>query len=482
LSTSPQSVAYENDSPDVPAWKQEINARLVAHRSRRSRGAEDQPALPGMESAATPRSEAARAARVAARVAERYSKVPSYSEMLAAEAANAARAAEAAAKAAQEAHEAAQAVSDVLWSGQNESFGEFAPEAQAEMIAVAEPAPVPQPIQYRIHPDSLPEPRVTLPRQAESVRPRTAEIFDAFEDAVVSPAQPLPVRVLEFPRELIAARKARPRFAEGPLRDVRPEPEKSQLRIFEVEPEAISHEAISIEATVEQKLPEWHSIHLDAKPSEETAVSRPVQSRPVQDRPAVRTPEARGAAKTGYQSSGRTPEDQPSGKQPASQRHTAEDLGHTSSHATPHSQSPLLDMLPLHVAPIEDRLMAGIVDMALVLSAFLLFVLVFVACTTHPPMGKPALISAGAALLGFFVLYQWLFFNYSESTPGMRYAKIALCTFEDENPTRKALRGRIAALLLSALPLGLGFFWALLDDDRLGWHDRMTRTYQRSYR
>jgi uncharacterized RDD family membrane protein YckC len=126
--------------------------------------------------------------------------------------------------------------------------------------------------------------------------------------------------------------------------------------------------------------------------------------------------------------------------------------------------------------------MAGIVDTVLVLIAFLLFVLVFVASTTHPPVGKPALVFAGLAVVAFFALYQWLFFTYANSTPGMRYAKIALCTFDDENPSRKALQWRIAALFLSAIPLGLGFIWALLDDDRLGWHDRITRTYQRSYR
>jgi uncharacterized RDD family membrane protein YckC len=108
--------------------------------------------------------------------------------------------------------------------------------------------------------------------------------------------------------------------------------------------------------------------------------------------------------------------------------------------------------------------------------------LVFVACTSHPPVGKSALIFAGIALGSFFLLYQWLFFTYADSTPGMRYAKIALCTFDDENPARKTLHWRVAALILSALPLGLGFLWALLDDDRLGWHDRITRTYQRSYR
>jgi hypothetical protein len=66
---------------------------------------------------------------------------------------------------------------------------------------------------------------------------------------------------------------------------------------------------------------------------------------------------------------------------------------------------------------MEDRLMAGIVDMALVLIAFLLFVLVFVACTTHPPAGKPALMYVAIALVSFFTLYRWLFFTYADGTP-----------------------------------------------------------------
>lgn len=30
---------------------------------------------------------------------------------------------------------------------------------------------------------------------------------------------------------------------------------------------------------------------------------------------------------------------------------------------------------------------------------------------------------------------------------------------------------------LSAIPLGLGFFWVLVDDQRQGWHDKLADTY-----
>jgi uncharacterized RDD family membrane protein YckC len=238
---------------------------------------------------------------------------------------------------------------------------------------------------------------------------------DPLEEAFVSPAQPLPVNLIEFPRELVAPRRARPRLAEGPLRESYEEVahDQSQLRIFEVEPENIS-KAVKIDAAA----PEWSSIRLDAKPA---------------------------SMASGDEAS-----------------------------TCPESQ--------LEAAPLEDRLMAGIFDIALVLLAFVIFVLVFAACTVHPPVGKSAFMAAGLVLAGLFLLYQYLFFRFADGTPGMRYARIALCTFEDENPTRKAMRRRILFLLLSAIPFGLGFAWAFFDAERLGWHDRLSRMYQRIYR
>jgi uncharacterized RDD family membrane protein YckC len=376
LSTSTSSLQFDS----AANWKDEVNARLAAHRTRRSRVPESQTALPGFD---LRHAEGGRKS-VAERVAERYSKAPSYQELLAAQAA-AARAAEAAAEAAMQAHAATQAALAGLEADEEEVAGPL------------QPGP-----------------------EAETSRTMPVEVADPFEEVTVTPPQPLPAKLIEFPRELIAPRKARPRLAEGPLREASTGPEGSQLRIFEVEPEAISKEPV-----VEPVLPEWHSIRLDAKPAEEV--------------------------------------------QPAEAAAPAANYSH------------LFD-LPLKVASMEDRLMAWIVDMALVLASFFVFVLVFVACTAHPPTGKPAIAGAGIALGSLFVIYQWLFFTYSDATPGMRYAKIALCTFDDENPTRKMMRNRVGALLLSALPMGLGFLWSFFDEDHLGWHDRITRTYQRSYR
>lgn len=404
--------------PPIPAWKNEVTARIRAHRTRRTPSPEIQPVLPGLENALA-------SSTIAARVAERYARVPSYREVLAAQAA----AAEA--KAAAETRAAAATAAAVPICPPADAPVE---DFQAQPIS-DDPAPQPwQPdlLRYSVSSDSLPPVRCTpvearMPVHPPAGSPETGA--DPLEDAVVEPARPLPARLLAFPRELIAPRKARPRRAEGPLCDdasaqhdpaaapqepvAESEFDPGGIRIFEAEPPPPS-------PFPNQDPPAWHSIHLDA----EASMPQPKQS----------------------------------------------------------ARNPALDELPLHVAPFGHRAMAALVDFSLTLAAFLLFIIVFAASTTHLPSGRVALIGAGAILLAMWVLYQFLFFTLTDATPGMRYAKIALCTFEDENPTRSAMRSRIAAMLLSALPLGLGFLWSFFDENTLGWHDRITRTYQRSYR
>ena len=74
--------------------------------------------------------------------------------------------------------------------------------------------------------------------------------------------EPLAVNLIEFPRELVAARKTRPRLAEGPLREASQD-EKDQLRIFEVAPESIS-QTVNIGATPA----DWSPIRLESEASD----------------------------------------------------------------------------------------------------------------------------------------------------------------------------------------------------------------------
>ena len=424
FASAERDTSLQSPEQQPEEWKREANRRLAIHRARRNDRATYQSTLPGMEDvveseAGTPQ---VKNKSVADRVAARYAKAPTYSEMLANEARNVARAAEAAAVAAGEARDAAQAILvglDVDRDG--DDFVEASQGQSTEPRAASRFA------------SEAPRSHEANPRLQSGYRITEAveenDISD--EEEPLAPIQPLPAKLLEFPRELVAARKARPRLVEGPLREEYDrEASASQLRIFEVE-----QETISTAPAIESLQAEWSPIRLDPSPAY-----------PVHDW-ISRQAEAPAPAQK---------------KDHAAPAHGLE--------------------LPLQTASLEDRLMAGLVDAALIAGGFLVFVLVFVACTVHPPSGKAAELGAGVALCAFAALYLLLFFNFGTDTPGMRYAKIALCTFDDENPNRNAMRRRLAAMLLSVVPFGLGILWAFFDDDRLGWHDRISRTYQRSYR
>jgi uncharacterized RDD family membrane protein YckC len=125
--------------------------------------------------------------------------------------------------------------------------------------------------------------------------------------------------------------------------------------------------------------------------------------------------------------------------------------------------------------------MAALVDGMLVTGAALAGIAVFARLAGRITLGLPAALSAAGLFLVMHIVYQLLFFTLSDQTPGMRYARIGLCTFSDDNPTRSAMRRRILAQLIAICPLGLGLLWVFLDDDGLGWHDRISHMYQRAY-
>jgi uncharacterized RDD family membrane protein YckC len=437
------------------ALKEQVAQRLAAHRARRNQRPDSPTPI------APPASASARASRIAAAVAERYANSQSYRAFLAEQAENAIRAAEAAAEvAALNAQAVADAQYQLLAELDQWTLTPPAPSPTSAAAPTAPPAtesfspaaPVRQEAtpgltirlydadQVTRNSRSYPDPAAIIRRNQTQAQDTLDEVEAlALEDEIAFRQSPvfeetyppidIPANLIEFPRQLVAPRKARPRLAEGPLREdadqsAHQSAETAQLRIFEVEAAQISSAP-----AVESLAPEWSSILLAAHP-----VS-----------PVVEVPEA-----------------------------------------------PFQPVLSPQTARFSLRLMAAIVDGCIITAALLAFAAVFSftvgklngpasASTGSQITFQTAAITAAVTFAVFTLLYQLLFFTLSEATPGMRYARIALCTFADDNPTRTAMRRRILATVLAACPLGIGFLWAWLDEDGLGWHDRISRMYQRSY-
>jgi uncharacterized RDD family membrane protein YckC len=133
--------------------------------------------------------------------------------------------------------------------------------------------------------------------------------------------------------------------------------------------------------------------------------------------------------------------------------------------------------LPLQVASLSRRVFAGLVDALIVLLGTAVFVWIVLKAGVPMPPAKAGLLFVMGASCVFWVIYQYLFLVYAGTTPGMQVARLRLITFEGGPARRRTRRGRSVAMVLSTLSLGLGLIWALLDEDTLCWHDRITRTY-----
>jgi uncharacterized RDD family membrane protein YckC len=446
------------------AWKEEVNRRVAEHKGRRIAGVNLPSAQVEVQSGA-----GNRAALAAQRVAARYAKAPSYSAMMAEEARAAVRAAEAASKAALEAQAAAE---QVLAGLEAASSSESAWEPEFFTASVAEPlAPAMAPSQQAAPRAPEPAPQASA-RAASGQAPkrpfeirwdadlpvreqmsaaaracRGESVIEAPEEPsweqsaedqldidnylgaegyeVVEPALPIHANLIEFPRELIATRKVRPRRVEGP-HAARAE-EQGQLSIFEVDPLSVSTEPEVLGAIGEANAAtwsgaKWSGIELDEEP-------------PIEYSAALRTP---------------------AGEEPVNRDAAG---------------------VELEVAPMNLRLMAAVVDLSLMGGAFLTVAFVLAMNMKMLPRLLQLETASTIGLVLVALSYLAFFLIVEGRSPGMMYARLEILTVAGDKADQAQRIRRMGALLLSMAPIGLGAAMALFDENHLCWHDRLSGTY-----
>ena len=398
-----------------------MNRRLAEHKTRKGISVVEQDSGEDPAQASTN----SRAAAAAARVAARYAKTPSYSEMQAAEARGALRAAEAATRVALEAQAAAQAVLDHFENCGDQVAGLAYEEPSAEMpspdkkttdTAMKAEAAAHAGMEIRWEPD-MPVRRAQQEMHAARIESWETDAQDDLDGGemykAVEAAQPIAANLIEFPREIVATRRMRPRITEAFV----DEAESQQLSIFEVDPNTVSTEPMGAARSIEEPTwigSSWQQIELEEQPQ------------PLPDYYAI---------------------------QPDAPR--------------------------LYQAPFSRRMMATMVDAALILSLVWGTAYLVASHFDHLPSLRVSEVLGVVATLGFAALYEWFFLTFTKVTPGMRYAQLSLCTFDEEVPTAAQVKERMKAMLISVLPVGLGVVWSIFDDDQMSWHDRLSKTYLR---
>ena len=128
-------------------------------------------------------------------------------------------------------------------------------------------------------------------------------------------------------------------------------------------------------------------------------------------------------------------------------------------------------------ASIPRRLLASLLDCMVLGVALVGFGAMFAWLNPQPPPLSIIAAAVGGIGVLLWAAYQFLFVVYTGSTPGLQLARLQLTRFDGSSASRSVRRWRVLASYLSALALGFGYLWSLLDEDGLCWHDRITRTH-----
>lgn len=152
-----------------------------------------------------------------------------------------------------------------------------------------------------------------------------------------------------------------------------------------------------------------------------------------------------------------------------------------------HSAAPFRNMQPHPESNLNFQLptpqRCGLLrwGMIMIYDALVVIVLLMVATAVamlwqmgNPVAGKDMLFSFYLAVVWFLYL-AWCW-RHGGMTLGMRAWRVRLVAESGEPVSWKLCVLRFAGGLLSALPLGLGYFWSVVDRDGLAWHDRLSQS------
>jgi len=130
-------------------------------------------------------------------------------------------------------------------------------------------------------------------------------------------------------------------------------------------------------------------------------------------------------------------------------------------------------------ARLLRRLAALLYDALLLLALWFLATVPFIAIEggeSIEPGSGPLYFVYQFTLFGVAYAFFVGFWCHRGRTLGMQSWGLQLQTEDGRIPSLRAATIRFFAAILSLLPLGLGFFWQLVDAERLTWHDRLSKT------
>jgi uncharacterized RDD family membrane protein YckC len=131
-------------------------------------------------------------------------------------------------------------------------------------------------------------------------------------------------------------------------------------------------------------------------------------------------------------------------------------------------------------ASLGRRFGAILYDSLLVLALMFLGTLPFIAVRGGQPVDSGNILYQVTLLLIAYLFFV-VFWSSFGRTLGLQSWRLRIETADGSKPGFAAATLRFFAAIISWLPAGLGFWWALWDKDGLTWHDRWSGTCLRHY-
>ena len=130
----------------------------------------------------------------------------------------------------------------------------------------------------------------------------------------------------------------------------------------------------------------------------------------------------------------------------------------------------------LPVASAVQRLLAGIVDGAIILLCFGIFAGIFFVSGGHIHFIPANLVILGLVASMLVFGYFGTFSAITHATPGGQWRGISIRNLEGDIPTTGQSLLRAFGYLVAAAAFMIGFLWIVMDSGGMGWHDHMSGT------
>ncbi|HEU4784746.1 MAG TPA: RDD family protein [Ktedonobacterales bacterium] len=154
--------------------------------------------------------------------------------------------------------------------------------------------------------------------------------------------------------------------------------------------------------------------------------------------------------------------------------HTSHAQSHAHTHAGFISRAIafVLDIVVMSVA-----VLAAVALLQALLGFFTLYGLIGQRVVQSSPFREIGVVVIALIGVGIAVGYPVVFWVLLGQTPGKLLMGVRIARTNGKPLTIGRALLRYLGYWLSAIPLGLGFFWVLVDDQRQCWHDKLADTY-----